>query len=127
MLGLTAQYAAWWNVSSTSITAYERMLRDFERACKDIGRDPVEVLRTWGGGCVCARTREAAEAIAGARYGMQNDPEDFDFVGTPGQIIEQMQPFIDMGVDYFMLDCGGFPNLTTLELLVNEVLPAVNG
>jgi hypothetical protein len=30
-----------------------------------------------------------------------------------------------LGVDYFILDCSGFPNLTTLELLVNEVIPAL--
>jgi alkanesulfonate monooxygenase SsuD/methylene tetrahydromethanopterin reductase-like flavin-dependent oxidoreductase (luciferase family) len=48
------------------------------------------------------------------------------FVGTPAQVIEQMRRFIDLGVDYFMLSCGGFPKLTTLEMLVNEVLPALN-
>jgi alkanesulfonate monooxygenase SsuD/methylene tetrahydromethanopterin reductase-like flavin-dependent oxidoreductase (luciferase family) len=70
-------------------------------------------------------TRAEAETIAGERY--SSDPEeDFDFVGTPGQIIEQMMPFIDLGVSSFMVDCGGFPNLTTLEMLINEVLPAVN-
>lgn len=126
MLRLTARYADWWNVSSTSITAYQRILRDFDRACRDVGRDPAEVRRSWAGGCVCARTREAVEAIAGERYSAQNTGDDFDFVGMPEQIIDQMRLFIDMGVDYFMLDCGGFPNLTTLELLVNEVLPAVN-
>jgi hypothetical protein len=36
-----------------------------------------------------------------------------------------MQPFIALGVDSFLLDCGGFPNLTTLELLIHEVLPVV--
>ena len=50
-----------------------------------------------------------------------------DFVGTPRQVIEQMQPFVELGVDYFMLDCGGFPRLTTVEMLVHEVLPALNG
>jgi hypothetical protein len=35
-----------------------------------------------------------------------------------------MRPFMDFGVDYFMVDCGGFPALTTLELLITEVLPA---
>ena len=49
-----------------------------------------------------------------------------DFVGTPAQIIEQMQPFVELGVDYFILDCGGFPRLTTVEMLVNKVLPAFN-
>lgn len=126
MLRLTAQYADWWNVSSTSLTAYQRILLDFKRACRDVGRDPAEMRLSWAGGCACAPTREAAEAIAGDRYSAQNTGDDFDFVGTPKQIIEQMRPFIDMGIDYFMFDCGGFPDLTTLELLVSEVLPAVN-
>ena len=42
--------------------------------------------------------------------------------GSPGA-----EPAIDLGVDYFQLSCGGFPELTTLELLMNEVLPALNG
>jgi alkanesulfonate monooxygenase SsuD/methylene tetrahydromethanopterin reductase-like flavin-dependent oxidoreductase (luciferase family) len=107
------------------VEGYRRIVRDFERACIEVGRDPAQVRRSWGGGCVCAPTREAAAAIAGDRYG-NNPDDDFDFVGTPEQVIEQMRPFITMGVDYFMLDCGGFPDLTTLELLVSEVLPAVN-
>jgi alkanesulfonate monooxygenase SsuD/methylene tetrahydromethanopterin reductase-like flavin-dependent oxidoreductase (luciferase family) len=59
------------------------------------------------------------------RYSATNPEDGFDFVGTPEQVIEQMRPFIDMGVDYFMLDCGGFPDLTMLELLVGEVVPEV--
>lgn len=125
MMRLTAKYADWWNVSSTGIEAYRRMLQEFERACWQVGRDPTKVRRSWGGGCVCAPTQQAASVIAGNRY--DTDPEaDFDFVGTPRQIIQQMSPFIDLGVDYFMLDCGGFPDLTTLELLVSEVLPVLN-
>lgn len=42
------------------------------------------------------------------------------------QIIEQMQPFVELGVDYFMLDCGGFPRLTTHEMLMTKVLPALH-
>jgi hypothetical protein len=49
-----------------------------------------------------------------------------DLVGTPSQLIEQMQPFVELGVDYFMLDCGGFPKLTTVETLVTDVLPALS-
>jgi alkanesulfonate monooxygenase SsuD/methylene tetrahydromethanopterin reductase-like flavin-dependent oxidoreductase (luciferase family) len=55
-----------------------------------------------------------------------DDPDNFDLVGTPAEVIEQMRPLIDLGVDYFMLDCGGFPALGTLELLIKEVLPALN-
>jgi len=125
MLRLTAKYADWWNVSSTGVERYKHMAEECERACADIGRDPATLRRTWGGGCICASTQGEAEAIAGDLFA-GNDSDNFDFVGTPQQIVEQMRPFIDMGVDYFMLDCGGFPRLTTLELLINEVLPAVN-
>ena len=94
-------------------------------AIAEIGRDPSTIRKTWGGGCICAPTREGAEAMYGELYSPDNDGEDFDFLGTPGEVIEQMRPFGEMGVDYFILDCGGFPRLTTLELLVNEVLPAL--
>jgi hypothetical protein len=36
-----------------------------------------------------------------------------------------MQPFIALGVDSFLLGCGGLPNLPTLELRIHEVLPVV--
>jgi alkanesulfonate monooxygenase SsuD/methylene tetrahydromethanopterin reductase-like flavin-dependent oxidoreductase (luciferase family) len=125
MLRITAKYADEWNVSSTGIGKYRRLVDAFERACIDVGRDPATVQRSWGGGCVCMPTQAQAERIAGKRY--STDPEeDFDFVGTPKQVIEQMRPFIDLGVSSFMVDCGGFPNLTTLNLLINEVLPVLN-
>lgn len=125
MLRITAKYADEWNVSSTGIGKYRRLVVDFERACADVGRDPSSVRRSWGGGCVCMPTQAEVERIAGKRYRNDNE-DDFDFVGTPRQIIDQMLPFIDLGVSSFMVDCGGFPNLTTLEMLVNEVLPALN-
>jgi alkanesulfonate monooxygenase SsuD/methylene tetrahydromethanopterin reductase-like flavin-dependent oxidoreductase (luciferase family) len=126
MLRLTATYADWWNVSSTGIEGYRQLAEACERACAEVGRDPATLRRTWCGGCVCAATQAEVEAIAGERYSTASAFDDFDFVGTPQQVIAQMRPFIDVGVDYFILDCGGFPKLTTLELLINEVLPALN-
>ena len=123
MLRLTAKYADWWNVSSTGLERYRRLVEECERACEEIGRDPVTLRRTWCGGCACAPTEEEARRLAGD---ISDEADDFDFIGTPSQLIEQMQAFVELGVDYFMLDCGGFPNLTTLELLVDEVLPALN-
>jgi alkanesulfonate monooxygenase SsuD/methylene tetrahydromethanopterin reductase-like flavin-dependent oxidoreductase (luciferase family) len=124
MLRLTARYADNWNVSSTPIGSYRQLVKAFEHACAEVGRDPATVRRSWGGGCVCAPTQAQAEQLAGERY--RADEDNFDFVGTPVQVVEQMRAFIDLGVDYFMVDCGGFPNLTTLEMLVNEVIPALN-
>lgn len=123
MLRLTARYADLWNVSSIGVGRYQQLAAEFERACAEVGRDPATVRRSWGGGCVCAPTEAQARRVGGARY--TTDDDDFSFVGTPAQLAEQMRAFAALGVDAFMLDCGGFPDLTTLELLVAEVLPAL--
>lgn len=125
MLRITAQYADEWNVSSTGIEKYTRLVADFERACTEVSRDPAAVRRSWGGGCICRSDPAEAARVAGDRYN-SDPPDDFDFVGTPAQILAKMRPFIDLGVCTFLVDCGGFPDLTTLELLVREVIPALN-
>ena len=125
MLRLAARQADWWNVSSTGIDKYRRIAAEFDRACAAAGRAPSSVRRSWIGGCACAAAHDEAIALTEGRWSV-DDPEDFGFVGTPRQVIQQMRPFIDLGIDYFMLDCGGFPDLTTLELLINEVLPELN-
>jgi alkanesulfonate monooxygenase SsuD/methylene tetrahydromethanopterin reductase-like flavin-dependent oxidoreductase (luciferase family) len=125
MLRLAARRADWWNVSSTGPARYRRITEEFKRACDVVGRDPSTVRRSWVGGCACAPTQEEAERLASGRFSA-GDEEDFGFIGTPEQLVEQMRPFVALGVDYFMLDCGGFPNLTALELLVNDVLPALH-
>jgi alkanesulfonate monooxygenase SsuD/methylene tetrahydromethanopterin reductase-like flavin-dependent oxidoreductase (luciferase family) len=125
MLRLTARYADWWNVSSIGPETYRQMTKSFVQACAEVGRDPVQVRRSWCGGCACAPTQAEAMRLAGDRFSADNE-DDFGFVGTPQQIVEQMRSFVELGVDYFMVDCTGFPKLTTLELLVHEVLPALN-
>jgi alkanesulfonate monooxygenase SsuD/methylene tetrahydromethanopterin reductase-like flavin-dependent oxidoreductase (luciferase family) len=77
--------------------------------------------QTWFGGCVCASTETMLRELNTASISPENA-----FIGTPDQIVEQMRPFINLGVDYFMLNCGGFPDLTTLEMLIEKVLPALN-
>ncbi len=124
-LRITAKYADEWNVSSTGIIRYQLLVDEFTQACQDLGRDPHSVQRSWGGGCICRQTQSEAEHIGGDRYTADVD-EDFSFVGTPDQIIHQIQPFVELGVSSFMFDCGGFPDLTTLELLINRVIPAFN-
>jgi alkanesulfonate monooxygenase SsuD/methylene tetrahydromethanopterin reductase-like flavin-dependent oxidoreductase (luciferase family) len=126
MLRLTAKYADWWNASSSWLGQYRRMSGELDRACAEVGRDPATIRRTWGGGIAIARTQEKAEELGAVRINAKAEDRDFGFVGTPAQIIEQMRPFIDLGVDYFLFGCEGFPNLEPLELLVNEVFPALN-
>ncbi|GAC1367371.1 MAG: hypothetical protein NVS2B12_24070 [Ktedonobacteraceae bacterium] len=87
-----------------------------------MGRDPATLRRTLQLGCFCAPTEKDLQALTAK----QDLRPGFSFVGTPEQIVEQLQPFIALGIEYFQVVCGGFPRLTTLETLVLDVLPALN-
>ncbi len=94
MLRLVARYADWWNVSWTRIEDYRAQVEECERACIKEQRVPATLRRTWFGGCLCAPTEKDVKALN--KNGMSAGPA---FVGTPAQIIDQMRPFIDLGVD----------------------------
>ena len=97
------------------------MVEICEKACEKEKRDPGTLRRTWFGGCACAPTEAALTKLLG---GKPFSPDGFS--GTPAQVIDQMQAFIDMGVDYFLLGTAGLPDFTTLEMLLNEVIPALD-
>jgi alkanesulfonate monooxygenase SsuD/methylene tetrahydromethanopterin reductase-like flavin-dependent oxidoreductase (luciferase family) len=126
MLRLAAKYADEWDVSSTNSERYAVLAAEFERACAAVGRDPSTIGRSWSGGCACAPTQDETTALAKDRLSPDPAAEDFDFVGTPDQIVAQMRPFVALGVRHFKLDCVDFPRLRGLDLLINEVLPALN-
>lgn len=119
MLRVAARYADWWNVSWTPIERYRDMVEECKRACAEVKRDPATLRRTWYGGCICAPTEAEVKRLNTRDV----NPERGWFVGTPEQVREQMQPFIDLGVDYFIFSAGGFPNLITLEMVISEVMP----
>lgn len=120
MFRLTARYADWWSVSWTAPDNYRTMVEACEQACREVGRDPQTLRRTWYSGCLCRRTQAELDAYKDKiTWGPRG------LIGTPEQIIEQIRTFNALGVDYFMLNDGGFPDLTSLELLVNEVIPAL--
>lgn len=121
MLRLIARHADWWSVPWRNVDTYRPLVQALEQACVDVGRDSATLRRTWYGGCFCAPTDAAVNTMSAGKK-----LSDGFFVGTPSQVVEQMRPFIDLGVDYFMLNWGGFPDFTTLKALTYEVLPALN-
>ncbi|MDQ6694039.1 MAG: LLM class flavin-dependent oxidoreductase [Chloroflexota bacterium] len=123
MLRMIARHADWWDVSGIRIglDAYRTAAGEMARACDEIGRDPATLRRSWLSLCICTPTEEEARARAIA----EEFPAGAGFVGTPEQIVDQMRPFIELGVDHFEMACPDPRDLTTLELLCEKVLPAL--
>jgi alkanesulfonate monooxygenase SsuD/methylene tetrahydromethanopterin reductase-like flavin-dependent oxidoreductase (luciferase family) len=121
MLRLIARHADEWNISQEDITHYRDLVKESEKACAAVGRDPATLRRSWFGGCLCV-----PEGTDMSSVDMSHIHSPNPLIGTPKQIIEKLKPFIDLGVVSFQLKNEGFPDTTTLRLLVEEVLPRMN-
>ncbi len=113
MLQLVARYADGWNIAWVKPDEYRQKLQTFEQACLLEGRDPTQVRRSWFGRCICVASAREAETLSGP-----------GLLGTPDQLVAQIQAYVDLGIDYFMIGVrGDVTDLTTVELLAREVLP----
>ena len=126
MFRLTAKYADEWNVSSTGPNEYRRLVKDFELACGKVDRDSSNVRRSWCGGCSCAPTQAEAERITNARFSVDDEDEISGLLVHRSKSSSNMRHLIELGINTFMLDFNGFPNFSTIELFVREVLSVLN-
>ncbi len=126
MLRLAARHADWWNFGWRPFADFRDLVGQLDAACHATGRDPATLRKTWLGLCSCAASEAAARrALEGGSIPAPIVANAV--VGTPAQVVEQMQSIIALGVDYLIVATPDLPDLTTLELLRDEVLPALNG
>jgi alkanesulfonate monooxygenase SsuD/methylene tetrahydromethanopterin reductase-like flavin-dependent oxidoreductase (luciferase family) len=119
MIRLSARYADWWNGPVSDLETLKTQQRALDKACEDIGRDPGSLRRTVDiGDIYCAPTEKEVQALIGDR-----ELEAGTLRGTPEQISEKLQPLLDLGITYFMLGSGAFPDLSSLETIGRQVIP----
>src|SRR5581483_2142810 len=90
MMRLVARYADWWNTGIDTLEKAKEQLRALDASCEQVGRDPKTLRRTAMVQCYCASTEQKVKEFADR----QKRPFGLDIVGTPAQVVEQLQPFI---------------------------------
>ncbi len=120
-LRVVARHADWWNGVGLTADGMAHKLNVLRQHCANEGRNYDEIVKTFIGIISIAATEAEAQRIAQASPRAAN----MNFVGTPLQIIAQMQAYIDLGVSHFMLDFSDFPHATGARLFVDEVMPAL--
>jgi alkanesulfonate monooxygenase SsuD/methylene tetrahydromethanopterin reductase-like flavin-dependent oxidoreductase (luciferase family) len=115
MLQLVARYADGWNAAWISPEEYRERLTTLQQDCVAMGRDPAGIQPSWFGRCVCVASKEEASKLEGR-----------GLLGTPEQIIEQLNAYVELGVHTFMLGTRNLSDTTTAELLATEVLPKMS-
>lgn len=100
--------------------------RDVLRAhCAEVGRDPDEIRMTWSPE-IFIRGTEAEIDAAGSRSLWGDPPETWregNLVGTPEQVAEKIQTYVDLGCRGFIPWCADYPDTETLERFAREVIP----
>lgn len=113
---LAARFADLWNLPDANYDTYRERLALLLGHCEDLGRDPASLRKGWFGRLVVGRT----EAEAGTRGGRWTS--DNAFAGTPGQVVEQMRRFVDLGCDHFIVEVLDIDQPEVLGMVLEEVI-----
>jgi alkanesulfonate monooxygenase SsuD/methylene tetrahydromethanopterin reductase-like flavin-dependent oxidoreductase (luciferase family) len=121
-LRVVAKYADWWNIPGGPVANYARKLEILRQHCAAVGRDYDSILKTWSAEAIAVAESEAeAQRIAAA-----SPYNSHSIVGTPEQVAAQLQPFLDLGVEYLIVRLLDFPATAGIELFLHDVLPRLH-
>jgi alkanesulfonate monooxygenase SsuD/methylene tetrahydromethanopterin reductase-like flavin-dependent oxidoreductase (luciferase family) len=114
-LRVVAKYADWWNVPFVTADEFAHKQRVLEEHCREIGRDPSEIMHTYYG-----------------LVSLVDDPSmvekrDVNVVGGTSEVIaEELLQFVRLGVKHFQLRFLDFPSTDGLEKFIDEVIPKLS-
>jgi alkanesulfonate monooxygenase SsuD/methylene tetrahydromethanopterin reductase-like flavin-dependent oxidoreductase (luciferase family) len=118
-LRVVAKHADWWNISGGTYDNYAHKLNVLRQHCAAVGRDCDDIVKTWSAEAVAVADTEAeAQRIAAGSPYNENS-----IVGTPTQVAEQLQAFIDLGVRHLIVRLLDFPSTQGIETFAREVMP----
>jgi len=93
--------------------------------CADVGRDYDEIQKTWSPE-VFIRETEAEVTAAGSRSFIGEGVESWtagNLVGTPEQVAEKIQAYVDLGCTGFYPWTSDYPETETVRLFAEKVVP----
>ncbi len=118
-LRAVAKYADWWNIPGGTLENYTRKLGILRQHCEAIGRDYNEIVKTWSAECVAVADTEAEARHVAETTPYHNNP----IYGTPAQVAEQLQAFLDVGVTYLIVRVVDFPANDGMARFIRDVMP----
>ena len=138
-LPLVAREAAEWNYSALDADVYKQRSEVLDANCREIGRDPASIRRSVMVSFIIGRDRRELreralkfkEVVPSPRIQSSDADQILEeqrkrwFVGEPAEIAEQMQQHAELGVELFMLQHFLLDDRDALELLAQEVAPAI--
>lgn len=123
-LRVVAQHADVSNFGS-SLEEFVKKREILKEHCRAVGRDEDTIRKTISSEVFIRETEKEIEQ-AGSRnpWGLPADQwREKALVGTPDQVSEKIQKYIDAGCTGFVPWCPDYPSTETIELFARKVIP----
>lgn len=114
-LRVVAKYADWWTAPVQSIDEYRRKQSVLAERCREIGRDPGELVYTF-----CARVDLVQQAAD-----FQRRPGRYIIGGTVDMVTREIETLVGMGVSHFQLSFMDFPSTDSISTFIEKVIPRI--
>jgi len=118
MLRVVARYADWWNTHAASPDVFRHKLAVLREHCAAVGRDFEAITKTAEAFVAIAETEAEVKRIA-ARGRTAH------FAGTPDEVVTQMEPYVALGVEHFILRFLDQPRPDGARLFAEQVIPQI--
>lgn len=123
-LRVVARHADWYNTPSGTIDMVRRKLDVLRGHCDAVGRDYDAMVKTGSLSAVAiAPTRAEAQRMAEASPFYKPDQPGAAIVGEPGDAVEQLARFAEIGISHINIRFADFPRLDGAMRFVEQVLP----
>lgn len=119
-LRVAAQHADWWNLGDDDLDTFKERVKTLKKHCEKIERDFKTIRLTRYAQIVVGKNKTALKKL--------KDKQTWKhaFFGTPSEVLQQMQAFVEAGVDYFMLDVPMIHDAEARAILFEDVLGKLN-
>jgi len=122
-LRVIARYADWWNAGGATPEQVAQKRAVLAEHCDKVGRDVDDILVNWQ--CQCLAIGDSEDE---ARRIAETAPlfahERSAIVGTPEQVAEKLQTYVDLGCTGFIPWCADYPDTESLRLFAEKVIPS---
>ena len=123
-LRVVARYADWYNTPGGPVETVQRKLDVLRGYCDEIGRDFDAMPKTATLGTVAiAPTRAEAQRMADASPFYRPDQPSAAVVGEPGDAVEQLRRFAELGVGHINVRFADFPRPDGAMRFFEDVVP----
>jgi F420-dependent oxidoreductase-like protein len=124
LLRLVARYADRWNFGGT-VEEFRHKIGVLEAHCREVGRDPAAIEKTWFGNVLIEPDEERLERRLEkrrARGGFAVEMDKSGLVGTPEQVVARIRSYAGAGVTHFIGMFGRVERLEATELFARRVI-----